>query len=393
VKKQIENAKKIFEEAEMVQSEFFPAIRSTKSKKEKREVVAREWNVNSSSTEKVYTVKSIGSKWFCNCKHYVKSEGKKACKHIRAKKQELGLIKPDMSSYKSAIQKAIRRGDVGLLKLSFSTLWEKEQKWLCWRLTVLAGEESWKYTGWAGRFGFAENPSREDLWKLLYTMTVNPKDKDAEGLRITEARVRKRGLKLEDWVDKDKLPIIRDWIDVVNRLSEAYMDREKFWSSFIPPEDNEYARETVKTCKRRFYAGGMQDDRILMLTVAYLACVMRLEEPVLMDVPKEEEVEPAKAIPWFAIDMHTREGKIARNKIRKMFVDKEMGEYVSTQLWFYIESAKCDRLVKTSYWWPKALATWRFARGKSVEDVEKDWAEWGPKIRELVEKGWTIHGS
>jgi hypothetical protein len=224
-------------------------------------------------------------------------------------------------------------------------------------------------------------------------MTVNPKDKDAEGLRITEARVRKRGLKLEDWVDKDKLPIIRDWIDVVNRLSEAYMDREKFWSSFIPPEDNEYARETVKTCKRRFYAGGMQDDRILMLTVAYLACVMRLEEPVLMDVPKEEEVEPAKAIPWFAIDMHTREGKIAQYKIKKMFVDKEMGEYVSTQLWFYVESAKCDRLVKTSYWWPKALATWRFARGKSVEDVENDWAKWGPKIRELVEKGGAIRNS
>ena len=33
------------------------------------------------------------------------------------------------------------------------------------------------------------------------------------------------------------------------------------------------------------------------------------------------------------------------------------------------------------------LEMWRFARGKSVEDVERDWAEWGPKIRELIEKG------
>ena len=107
----------------MTQQDLFPKI-PNKPKKTKKDAITREWKVPSFTSEKEYLVTQTGTKWSCDCPYF--KEKKRQCKHITFKKQELGLVKPDMSGLKSAIQKAIRRGDLSLLRLSFQRLWEMQ---------------------------------------------------------------------------------------------------------------------------------------------------------------------------------------------------------------------------------------------------------------------------
>jgi hypothetical protein len=360
----------------MTQKEFFPGIES-KTKKAKQDLTIQEWTVPSFTSDQVYIVRSEGSKWSCNCPYF--TARKRQCKHITFKKQELGLIKPDMTSAKSAIQKALRRGDLPLLKLAFSNLWEKERKWLCWRLPILTSEENWKYTGWAGRIGFVENPQRDRVWSLLASIALNPKDKDAEGMRLAVNDLLKNGWPIEDWIEPERVRLVQGWIDIKKKF---FKDRDKFWESITPQTD--YADEIVRTCKRR--RGGMIDDQELLGVTAYLACATAVEQPVLDQVIKEEDVEVPLEIPWWSCDFHTSIGKIAQAAVKKMFADKDMAHYVASDLWFNCESSKCDRLVEHSYFWPLCLKLWRHARGKTEAQVEADWGYWGPKIKALVEK-------
>lgn len=322
----------------MKQSNLFPGIEK-KPKKIQKEAVAQEWKVPSFTSEKEYMVRQEGKRWICSC-----LSKRKPCKHVVLIKERLGLAKPDLSGLKSAIQKSVRRGDLSLLKLSFGKLWELDRRWVLLRLPILAGEESDPYTGLAGRVSFKENPSRGEVWSVLANITLRPKCKEAEGLRIAwKYNLQEMGdWKPEDWVQGEKLEILKGWIEISDDLERAETDKE-WWKRFEPK--TEYAKETVRTCKRRFYYGGMRDDRELMVTVAYLACVENLEESELIDVPREEDVEPAKELPWYVWDMHTSIGKIALYSMKKKFSDKSQGDYVASELWFNCESAKCDRLV------------------------------------------------
>ncbi len=101
---------------------------------------------------------------------------------------------------------------------------------------------------------------------------------------------------------------------------------------------------------------------------------------------KEEDVEPAKELPWYVWDMHTSIGKIVRSELRKLMEDKMEWRYVSDDLWFNQESAKCDRLAEGSFWWPLMVnALWK-RYGRTEEQAKRDWSEWAPRVQRMIEE-------
>lgn len=290
----------------------------------KKERIVGEWDVPSWTNQRdVYKVRRDGSKWTCTCYFFTeriqKSEKpNRPCKHISSKKEELGLVKEDLSGYKSAIQKALRRGSLPLLKLSFSKLMEVEPKWITWRLPILAAEESWKYMGIAGKYAFGAESTRENIWKLLANIALHPKNKEAEGLNIFGDKITKHNEDPNVLIkDPKRMAIFNGWMEIRKKLDLIETDPETFWNWF-QYGDNEFAGEIVRTARRRSKFGGMSGDKMLLFVAAYLACVTKVEPIVLDEVPAEEEIEPAKEIPTYCYDMHSGPGKIVYYQMKKI---------------------------------------------------------------------------
>lgn len=361
-----------------------------KPEPEVKEKKTGEWDVKSWTSDLIYKVRRDGSRWSCECYFFreriLKSDKpKRDCKHIRQKKEELGLVKPDSSGYKSGIQKALRRGDLPLLKLCFTKLWETEPKWISWRLVILCAEESWKYMGIAGQLSWPE-PQREDIWCLLVNVATHPKNKEAEGLNIFADKCEKLKENPKRLIkDPVRMEIFNGWIGIKEKIEMMESDPEAFWGLFIMPE-SEFAKEIVWTAKRRSKFGGMSGDKMLLFVAAYLACVTKVDPIELDEVLTEEEVEALQEIPWYCYDMHTGIGKIAHYQIKKLFRDESMGEYVAMELWFNLGSAWCDKMVEDSYFWDLCLEAWAKRRKKTLNECREDYRKWIPKIKEKVEK-------
>lgn len=360
----------------MKQRDLFPRIPS-KPKKGKKDVTIREYQVPSFSSDQVYTVRNEGSKWTCTCPSYLKQ--RKQCRHIVFQKQKLGLVKPDSSGWKSGVQKALRRGSLPLLKLSFGMLWELDKAWLKWRMAILCGEESERFVGMSGRIS-----EREDAWRLLVSMAISPKSKESEGLRICSHIILEEGWRAEDFVSGERLFQLKAWMDVQARIDWDGKHMEEFWSSF--QASSSYARETITTCKKRFSRWGMIGDRELMVTVGFLASTTEWTEPEMAVVPKEGEVESMESLPYYVFDRHTAIGKVVYYRIRKMFPKKKEGDYWGDDLIFNMQSAFCDRLAPGSFWWPLMLRMLWQKYNKTPQEAERDWAEWSKKVKEMTEK-------
>ena len=342
------------------------------------EKIIQEWKVQSWTSDALYTVRRDGSKWSCTC--YYWQNKKKQCKHITQKKQELGLIKPDLSHYRSAIQKAIRRGDLSLLKKCFSKLWEEDSSWLKWRLPVLACEEIWPFTGIAVEMAMDKEIGREQIWKLLANLTLKPKNKEAEGIAELLFLYKTRGFDAEKFIeDEAKLRMFKEILKLKENEKLWKENKEEYWKLYSEPL-NEASKNFFNQIKRRINYAGPSD---MFVVAAYFSTIYELEEVVLDEVTGEEEVEPAVQIPWYCYDMHTSVGKQVYYQLKKAY-GEEMGEYLGNELWWFEESAVCDRLVEDSYWWWKNREIWYRKRGKTVEQAEKDWEIWGPEIKDRV---------
>lgn len=358
-----------------------PGIPS-KPKKDKKDVTIREWRVPSFRSNKEYVVRQEEKKWTCTCPSYMKR--KKVCKHIQRIREKLGLSKPDASGWKSGIQKGIRRNDLPLLRLCFDRLWQDKtlRRWLLWRLPILAGEEVESYVGLTSRL--QGNASRESVWELLARMSVSHKSKESEGLRVCSHLVIEQKWSPEDFVQGERLRELLSWMEIQKRIDWDGKNKEEFWSSFQTLSS--YAKETITTSKKRFYGGGMACDKELMVTVAWMASREDWQEPEAFPVPGEDAVQKITTLPFFIYDGHTSIGRLIHAQLRKVIPDKEQWRYVTDDLQFNMESARCDRLTGNSFWWPLMVnALWR-RYGRTAEQAEKDWETWRPVIQKMIEE-------
>jgi hypothetical protein len=177
-------------------------------------------------------------------------------------------------------------------------------------------------------------------------------------------------------------------MDVQTRFQAAGKDKRPFgeWFEKHFQLSEEYARETFVTCKKRSGMGGMVGDIELMITVSFLASTTDWTEPPMVEVPREQDIEPLQTLPWWCHDQHSRIGKIVSWKLKEMIQDKQEWRYIVDDLWFNQESAKVNALTPNSFWWPTMLQMLWKKYGKTEQEANEDWQVWKPRIKALVEK-------
>lgn len=296
----------------------------------------------------------------------------------------LGGKSRDWVSSRKTFQAISRRsknrsgGGIYPLKLSFGKLWEHDRRWVLWRLPIICAEESERFTGLSGRV-----EAREQAWNLLSSMTLSPKSKEAEGLRICSHIIVEEKWNQEDWVQGEHLFELRSWMAIQSELEPPNTDRNTFWKSF--PVQEGYVGETITACQKRFYRGGMVSDKELLIVVGWMVARQKWEERPVLQVPAETDVEPLQNLPWWCYDLHTRIGKIVYYQLRKTFSTKKEVDYWCDDLPFNQESARVNELRQGSFWWPLALKMIWKRYDRSEGQAQQDWLEWAPMVRSVVE--------
>ena len=248
---------------------------------------------------------------------------------------------------RSAIQKAIRRGDLNLAKTAFDALWadKTHRNWLKWRLPILVVEEALHLTGELAEFLTEHGTdNNEKAWKkFIYTVTISLKSKDAVGIRFFALNPDKIQYMTEE------LKVVTSWInpdtpalDQAVALFDACMKMRKL---------TQYEVRAINCLKERIFKGGMEGDKSFCLAGMILITLRGLDadevkKQVAHDVKvyKEKNGAIPKTInlPWYVFDKHTQLGKMAF----RIFMKRKAAqagipdEDVLWRLWFFSESAK-----------------------------------------------------
>ncbi len=217
---------------------------------------------------------------------------------------------------RSALQKAIRRSDLGMLHAAFAILWEKDRNWLVWRLPILAIEEVWPYAGeaWQLFYDFQQTEKesrgslREPVNELLETLCRSYKDHSAYLLYIL-VEINTRG----QYNGPSSDPFTRRFASLGRML--AYRDEhgDEAVARAVLAKAQEYENAeveyTARGCMERFLIpGGMEGDRIMALIAGFLCLTSFTGPPPLNRIPMTPLPDDW---PWYVYDQHTVIGKKA----------------------------------------------------------------------------------
>lgn len=313
---------------------------------------------------------------------------------------------------RSGIQKAIRRGQVGLAKRCFETIWNdpKSRQWLRWRLAAVIPEDAWGFTGEYVRFlaTLKEKVSLEedkDRWyKFILRLTIFRKNKDVtiafmsdmpmddpEGRLI---RAAKRNVAIHGKGDPDKY----DKTQLINLMQS------------ISPRQHpltQYEQAAINLMQDRRFGGGLKSDKWLLIAAMILIWNRGLDEvKVTEELANQKQryagikvVAPTE-LPWYIFDMHTRPGKMAMRVWLKNYNEKKWTEEEFHTLWFHMESAKLGSKVVSDKVGPETnsenldFTTHKWWGRKRIAGMAWDYAQamWDNKIapdaKRLVE--WAL---
>jgi hypothetical protein len=277
---------------------------------------------------------------------------------------------------RSGIQKAIRRGQVGLAKLCFDTIWDdpKSQSWLKWRLAATVPEDAWGFIGEYAKFLETDGTfnRKRDWYKLVIRLTVFVKNKDS-ALGFTdnldqgfpgdrEARCMhaiKRAIHTLCEDNPDKLTKTR-----LVSLLQSIAPRP----TILTP----YEQKAFDLLQNRRFGGGLKADKWICLAVLVLLWCRGLDEQKVKESEANQKavyagvkINSPADLPWYVFDMHTRTGKLAGRVWMKNYNPKAWGEPTFYSMWFCCESAKLGSKVTarplragevpdftTHKWWP-----------------------------------------
>jgi len=260
----------------------------------------------------------------------------------------------------SALQKAIRRGDLNLARTAFDVMWaEKEHRnWMKWRLSILVIEEAWYFTGELAQFLKLKSDTEEDWRKFIYRLCLIPKNKDADALWGLSSIAVERTPLLDEvarWKERigDGDPSL-----IADELFEWLVDGEKL---------TDYEKDAIRVAKRRVGMGGMLGDKQQCI----VAMILIAQHGLQQERVKKAEVEGLKRwkggkpktvnLPWYVFDFHTALGKMARSIFLKRKA-KDFGnidEDGFSKIWFHLESGFVpkDLIAESQAFWP----AWREA--------------------------------
>ena len=262
---------------------------------------------------------------------------------------------------RSAVQKAIRRGDREMARMAAEVLWDEDPHWLQWRLPAIVPEEVWQLTP-VNHAVLKEVESlmrrkqkasaREKIIDWTVELSSYEKNRDPNGLVL---------LVLDDWAQKWINDLCLDEFRT-NQLSmcREFIARKKAGgdaSLFTRLEREsanlgEWQSKIVDAAKGRYFAGGMDGDRCMLLCL----CVMALTEKELPEAKKTdvqgdwEYYNGNGQWPWYVYDMHNARGKRAMNKLLGRDASEET-KFFFTRIWFALESGRVNKLDDLSFWW------------------------------------------
>lgn len=265
------------------------------------------------------------------------------------------------SACRSLIQKAVRRGDLSLIRKVASHLNEMgDGNWLARRTAVIIFEECWPLG------------AKLDL-TAEFTNTVNSLIRAAQSVKMKDATglgTLAYALSTGDNSVLSGSPEDRH----IKIVSEAIKRPKDFWDWVTTNCLQESQRTLVDVAQKAHRRGGWPWDRAFMQAAAYLA--------VTEDVPTVSTAkQKLNDFPfWVALDKHTPQGKQAlRQAAKRIDVSSNQLFWVS----FYIESALTNEATN-SFWWSKEVH-WRLHQvGLDFNQALFIWHKAQPVVSEIL---------
>jgi hypothetical protein len=316
-------------------------------------------------------------------------------------------MRPDDARYgaHSAIQKAVRRGDLDLGKTSFDLMWpaKPHRNWLKWRLTSIIQEDVWPLIGELPDFFSAARDltgaAEEEHWrKMVYRMIIAPANKDAGALSNLARRTE------PEENEHPELALTRKWFALMKERGDdpGKVADDLFESLLAEYPVTDYQKAALRILVKRTQMGGMLGDRQLSLPAMILVVLRKLDPEAVREGVKKGAADWAQQsgrrnpvtvpLPWYSFDMHTQVGKIALSSYsRRSKIDRDQ----LFNLWFLAESAFIPRwhcqfsrivdhpTVFDSMWWPVAFKE-RLGPSLNGSTAKQNLQWWREELREDV---------
>lgn len=213
---------------------------------------------------------------------------------------------------RSAIQKAIRRSDLGMLRGAFRILWDMDRSWLLWRLHILAIEEVWQYAGEAHLLARiiqnAETPAscEDQVYDYLDTLCRSYKDHSTYALLVL-TEMHGKG----QYRGPGQAPFQRRWESLLRMFDYRKKYGDEAMARAVTTKaaalEHPEAELTARGCMDRFeLQGGMEGDRTMALIGGFLALTSFAGPPPQARI---SETDIPDDWPWWVYDHHTSVGK------------------------------------------------------------------------------------
>jgi len=307
----------------------------------------------------------------------------------------------------SAIQKALRRGDLDLAKTSFDIMWgdKTHRDWLRWRMPILVEEDACHRMGDFAIFANEVDKEDKQAWrKFTYELTLGLKSKDTEGLLY----VSETGLQS----NHPEIVYMRSILSRIKDGTGLVLNARGIMNDLLETrEHSKYEVDAMQALLTRIGSGGMLGDR-----QACVACMVmithrglnqaeigtHMQDVVSSYVAKAKRKPKDITIPWYCFDFHTAIGKQALGIfMKRKAASYGLNEAQVRDIWFMLESgyvpnnqiryrAPFDKpTMLDTIWWPVWMKHCLTVNGK----LPKYWKElWETELQKEIHGiiNWVI---
>ena len=274
----------------------------------------------------------------------------------------------DLSIERSLLQKSIRRGAVEITEKVFYYLYQhNDLKWLRNRLPIIAYEECWTA---ADQLYDDQNPRR--LLEQYKTLASTVKNKNAAGL-ATLAHYYKGGDKS---ILRNANPKQRNAIE---SISNAIKDPTAFWE-WVTKQQPNYTRHNsrIEAARKSEKKANFETDRAMMYAAAYLAVKGEIPETATSQL--SQPLNSPNFPYWIAFDKHTETGRLF---ITKAAENLQMEYFLTSQLFFFLEGAKCNKVTASPYW--DLAVEWKMRKtGYANDQLKIIWNKLRPELMRII---------
>lgn len=289
---------------------------------------------------------------------------------------------------KSAIQKFVRRG-MSDEAVATAIVLSRRGLPLFRRLPIIAAEDvGWEYVmptfttcrelaSQVALSGELSGPGLKTLAKLVRVLALSEKDRDCGGLAGLATNLNRREFiepcrrKLREAIEGDQAMLAMRHCErfAANRL------RRWVWDLFrlIGRARGGSVERHIEAIRGESYVGVLTGDELILMAAAIFALTgSKNERSLNMEEVDGTLTEPRTWLPWYAFDMHTREGVRAMGELEKNGADVAW----LSNAWWYWESA----LTKDEIGILTQLERAEGALGDMAE-----WGHWRDRVRQSVE--------